>query len=77
MTKTLVVEEGAVIDGACRQGYAERTPDKFFGRYMVRMTGTPLDPETYQEAPKSMKKDKPAGGGYTNQNMSLDQMIHG
>ena len=93
MTKVLVVEEGAVVDGSCRQGYAERTPDSYFQSYLIKMTGAPLEPDSYQEPPKSViKKDRPTNPA-SNQpapaptpapqqvcatpNISFNQMING
>ena len=57
-SRSMVMEDGAMLDGMCVQSYAgDEAPDAFFIGYKFKMTGKPLDPEGYKRIEKEKKEE--------------------
>ncbi len=70
ISKSVIIEEGAAIEGMCVQKYSENNPTDFFDRYVVRLTGEPLNPDKYKET-APVKENNDAFGN----NVSYSQMM--
>ena len=69
-SRSMVMEDGAMLDGMCVQSYAgDEAPDAFFNGYKFKMTGKPLDPEGYKKIEKEKKEET--------DNLTVPEMLAG